>query len=194
MGTAMFPTLGGFDAELKGAAERLRSITVQVRTPGRGEGSGVIWSRSGLVVSNAHVARSSPLEIELWDGRVFEGLVRWRDPHRDLALLAIPATGLPVAVPGDVRMIQPGEIVLALGHPFGLVNALGVIHGLATGPGRNRWIRADIRLAPGNSGGPLANVAGEVIGLNTLVAGGLAHAIPVSVVQRFLAETGEQAA
>jgi serine protease Do len=196
MGTAMFPTLGGFDAELKGAAERLRNITVQVRTPGRGEGSGVIWSRSGLVVSNAHVARSSPLEIELWDGRVFEGLVRWRDPHRDLALLAIPATGLPVAVPGDVRMIQPGEIVLALGHPFGLVNALslGVIHGLATGPGRNRWIRADIRLAPGNSGGPLANVAGEVIGLNTLVAGGLAHAIPVSVVQRFLAETGEQAA
>jgi serine protease Do len=196
MGTAMFPTLGGFDAELKGAAERLRSITVQVRTPGRGEGSGVIWSRSGLVVSNAHVARSSPLEIELWDGRVFEGLVRWRDPHRDLALLAIPATGLPVAVPGDVRMLQPGEIVLALGHPFGLVNALslGVIHGLATGPGRNRWIRADIRLAPGNSGGPLANVAGEVIGLNTLVAGGLAHAIPVSVVQRFLAETGEQAA
>jgi serine protease Do len=192
----MFPTLGGFDAELKGAAERLRRITVQVRTPGRGEGSGVIWSRSGLVVSNAHVARSSPLEIELWDGRVFEGLVRWRDPHRDLALLAIPATGLPVAVPGDVRMLQPGEIVLALGHPFGLVNALslGVIHGLATGPGRNRWIRADIRLAPGNSGGPLANVAGEVIGLNTLVAGGLAHAIPVSVVQHFLAETGEQAA
>jgi serine protease Do len=194
--TAMFHILGGFDAELKAAAERLRRITVQVRTRGMGEGSGVIWSRSGLLMSNAHVARGSPLEIELWDGRVFEGRVRWRDPRRDLALLTIPATGLPVAVPGDGGTLRPGEIVLALGHPFGLANALslGVIHGLASGSGRNRWIRADIRLAPGNSGGPLANVAGEVIGLNTLVAGGLAHAIPVSVVQRFLDETGEQAA
>jgi serine protease Do len=184
-----------FDAELKAAADRLRRITVRVRTPGMGEGSGVIWSRSGLVVSNAHVARASQLEIELWDGRVLEGRVHWRDPRRDLALLTIPATGLPVAVPGKVERLQPGEIVLALGHPFGLANALslGVIHGLA-GTGRNRWIRADIRLAPGNSGGPLANVAGEVIGLNTLVAGGLAHAIPVSAVQRFLDETGAQAA
>jgi serine protease Do len=193
--TVVLRGLGGFEAELKAAAERLRRITVQVRTPGRGEGSGVIWSASGLVVSNAHVARGNS-EIELWDGRVFEGQVRWRDPRRDLALLTIPAAGLPVAVPGDVAALQPGEIVLALGHPFGLVNALslGVIHGLTPGPGRRRWIRADIRLAPGNSGGPLANVAGEVIGLNTLVAGGLAHAIPVSAVQRFLDETGAQAA
>jgi serine protease Do len=194
--TPIFQSSSGFDAELEAAAERLRQITVQVRTPGLGEGSGVIWSRGGLVVSNAHVARARSLEIELWDGRVLEGLVRWRDPHRDLALLAIPATGLPQAVPGDVEKLRPGEIVLALGHPFGHVNALsfGVIHGLSAGPRRNRWIRADIRLAPGNSGGPLANVAGEVIGVNTLVAGGLAHAIPVSAVQRFLDETGEQAA
>jgi serine protease Do len=194
--TAMFQGLDGLDAELKAAAERLRRITVQVRTHRMGEGSGVIWSRSGLVVSNAHVVRDNSLEIELWDGRVFDGRVRWRDPRRDLALLAIRATALPEAVPGDTKTLRPGEIVLALGHPFGLVNALslGVVHGLADGPGRNRWIRADIRLAPGNSGGPLANAAGEVIGLNTLVAGGLAHAIPVSVVQRFLDETGEQAA
>jgi serine protease Do len=193
---AMFQSLAGLDAELKAAAERLRRITVQVRTHRLGEGSGVIWSRSGLVVSNAHVARADSLEIELGDGRVFDGRVRWRDPRRDLALLAIPATELPEAVPGDERALRPGEIVFALGHPFGLANALslGVVHALTAGPGRNRWIRADIRLAPGNSGGPLANAAGEVIGLNTLVAGGLAHAIPVSVVQRFLDETGEQAA
>jgi serine protease Do len=194
--TAMFQSFDGLDAELKAAADRLRRITVQVRTHRMGEGSGVIWSRSGLVVSNAHVVRDTSLEIELWDGRVFDGRVRWRDPRRDLALLTIPATGLPEAVPGDTKTLRPGQIVLALGHPFGLVNALsmGVVHGVAAGPGRNRWIRADVRLAPGNSGGPLANAAGEVIGLNTLVAGGLAHAIPVSVVQRFLDETGEQAA
>ena len=194
--TAVLEGLGGFEAELKAAAERLRRVTVQARTHRKGEGSGVIWSRSGLVVSNAHVARAGSLEIELWDGRVFEGRVRWRDPRRDLALITIPATGLPEAVPGDAGALRPGELVLALGHPFGLANALalGVVHGVGAGPGRSRWIRADIRLAPGNSGGPLANVAGEVIGLNTLVAGGLAHAIPVSVVQRFLDETGEQAA
>jgi serine protease Do len=194
--TAVLEGLGGFEAELKSAAERLRRITVQARAHRMGEGSGVIWSRNGLIVSNAHVARAGSIEIELWDGRVFEGRVRWRDPRRDLALITIPATGLPEAVLGDVSALRTGEIVLALGHPFGLANALalGVVHGLARDPGRTRWIRADIRLAPGNSGGPLANVAGEVIGLNTLVAGGLAHAIPVSVVQRFLAETGERAA
>jgi serine protease Do len=195
-GTSIFQTLGGFDGELKAAAERLRRITVQVRTHGVGEGSGVIWSRNGLLVTNAHVARSDPLQVELWDGRVFEGRVRWRDPRNDLALLTIPATGLPVAVRSNVERLQPGELVLALGHPYGMVNSLslGVIHRLSAGSGRNRWIRADIRLAPGNSGGPLANVAGEVIGLNTLVAGGLAHAIPVSAVQRFLDQTGEKAA
>lgn len=188
--------LGGFEAEVKAAAEQLRRITVQIRAHRMGEGSGVIWNRSGLIVSNAHVARSGSLEIELWDGRVLDGRVRWRDPRRDLALITIPAAGLPEAVQGDAGSLLPGEIVLALGHPFGLPNALalGVIHSVAAGPRRTRWIRADIRLAPGNSGGPLANVAGEVIGLNTLVAGGLAHAIPVSVVQRFLDETGEQAA
>jgi serine protease Do len=174
----------------------LRRITVQVRTLGVGDGSGVIWSRNGLLVTNAHVARSDPLQVELWDGRVFQGRVRWRDPSSDLALLTIPATGLPVAVRANVKRLQPGEIVLASGHPYGMVNSLslGVIHQLSPGSGRNRWIRADIRLAPGNSGGPLANVAGEVIGLNTLIAGGLAHAIPVSAVQRFLDATGAQAA
>lgn len=193
--TAILEGLAGFEAELKAAAERVRRITVQARTRGMGEGSGVIWSSSGVIVSNAHVARAGSLEIELWDGRVFQGRVRWRDPRRDLALITIPASGLPRAVPGDVSALRPGELVLALGHPFGLANALalGVVHGVPAGR-RHRWIRADVRLAPGNSGGPLANVAGEVVGLNTLVAGGLAHAIPVSVVQRFLNETGEQAA
>lgn len=192
----MLARSGGLEIELKSVAERLRRITVQVRTRGLGEGSGIIWSRDGLVVSNAHVARSRSVAIEVWDGQVFDGRLHWRDPHRDLALLTIPATGLPQALPGNVAALRPGEIVLALGHPFGVANALslGVVH---QGPDDNlgrHWIRADIRLAPGNSGGPLANSAGEVIGLNTLVMGGLAHAIPVTAVQRVLAEIGAQAA
>jgi serine protease Do len=192
----MSNSAGGLDADLEALAERLRRVTVQVRTPSGGDGSGIIWSSGGFIVSNAHVARSNSLRVELWDGRSFDAQLRWRDTHRDLALLAIPATGLPAAVPGDVAALRPGEIVVALGHPYGLSNALslGVVHGLDVDVARTRWIRADIRLAPGNSGGPLANAAGEVIGLNTLVAGGLAHAIPVTIVQRFLRQTGERAA
>lgn len=193
---AMFARLGDLAAELQAVAERLRRITVQVRTDRRGDGCGVLWSPDGLVVTNAHVARSNSLLVELWDGRQFGAQLRWRDPHRDLALLAVPATGLPAAAVGDVRALRPGEIVVALGHPFGLVNALslGVVHDWTRDRAPDRWIRADIRLAPGNSGGPLANTAGEVIGLNTLIAGGLAHAVPATTVQRFLHETGERAA
>lgn len=187
---------GDLGAELEGLAEGLRRITVQVRTTSLGAGCGVIWRRDGLIISNAHVARGNPVTVELWDGRVFDARLRWRDPHRDLAVLAIPATGLAAAIPGDVGALRPGEIVLALGHPFGLVNALslGVVHELTSHATRNRWIRADIKLAPGNSGGPLVNAAGQVIGLNTLIVGGLAHAIPVTTVQGFLAEAGELAA
>jgi serine protease Do len=194
--SAIFSDSGDLQTELKSVAERLRRVTVQVRTRGLGEGSGIIWSQDGLVVSNAHVARSRFLEIELWDGRVFDGRVHWRDPRRDLALLTVPAAGLPQAVPGNVAALRPGEIVIALGHPFGVANALslGVVHRLPHDAVPSHWIRADIRLAPGNSGGPLANSAGEVIGLNTLVMGGLAHAIPVTAVQRFLAEIGARAA
>jgi serine protease Do len=180
--------------ELSSLAERLRRITVQVRTRGLGEGSGIIWTQDGLVVTNAHVVRSRWAAIELWDGRAFEGRVHWRDPDRDLAVLSIPTAELPRAVAGNVGALRHGEIVLALGHPFGIASALslGVVHQLPDA--RNQWLRADIRLAPGNSGGPLANTAGEVIGLNTLVMGGLAHAIPVAAVQRFLTEIGARAA
>lgn len=187
---------GRLGAELQAVAERLRRITVRVRSGRLGQGAGVIWSQDGLVLSNAHVVRAEPLMIELWDGRVFDAELQWRDPRHDLAVIAIPYTGLPAAVPGDVAALRAGQLVLALGHPFGLGNALslGVVHELPADLGRNRWIRADISLAPGNSGGPLANAAGEVIGLNTLVAGGLGHAIPISVVQRILHQRGERAA
>jgi serine protease Do len=181
--------------DLEAIAERLRRVTVRVSAGSWGEGSGTIWREDGLVISNAHVARAQPLRIQLWDGRVFDARMRWRDSERDLALLTVPALGLPAAVPGNAYALRPGEIVLALGHPFGLENtlAMGVLH---QSPSRStsRWIRADIRLAPGNSGGPLANAAGEVIGINTLVAGGLGHAIPTGMVQRFLDSIDERAA
>jgi serine protease Do len=179
--------------DLGALAEHLRRVTVQIRSGRDAVGSGVVWSESGLVMTNAHVARSSTMELELPDGRLVEGRVRRRDPRRDLAAISVNVTGLRTAMLAD-ELLRPGQIVVAMGHPFGMPNslAMGVVHEVQSG--RTRWVRADIRLAPGNSGGPLANAAGEVIAINTLIAGGLAHAIPVAEVLRFLHGTGARAA
>jgi serine protease Do len=183
-------------SDLESLAARLAEITVQIRAGRESLGCGIIWSSAGVIVTNAHVARSNSLAVELTDGRVFEGRVRWRHPRRDLAAVAVAATGLPTPIIADPRRVRPGEIAIALGHPLGLANglALGIVHTSEPTAGQNQWLRADIRLAPGNSGGPLANAAGELLGINTLIAGGLAYAIPATVVQRYLDEIGARAA
>jgi serine protease Do len=182
--------------DLESVARRLGEITVQIRTGRESGGCGIIWSSAGVIVTNAHVAQNNSLIVELIDGRVFEGRVRWRHPRRDLAAVVITTSGLPTPSIADPRRIRPGEIAIALGHPLGLPNglALGIVHSAETTAGRNPWLRADIRLAPGNSGGPLANAAGELLGINTLIAGGLAYAIPATAVQRHLDEIGARAA
>lgn len=171
-------------------AERLRQSTVQVRGHGPGGGSGVIWSADGLIITNAHVARGPRVTVELADGRTFAATVAARDEGRDLASLQIAATGLPAATIGDSDMLRVGALVLAVGNPLGLNGALttGVVHAaaVADGPRQRGWVRADVRLAPGNSGGPLADAAGEVIGINSMIAGGLALAVPSNAVARFL--------
>jgi len=171
-------------------AEQLRRSTVLIRTGGRGSGSGVIWTGDGVIVTNAHVARSERLRVELWDGRDFEATVTSRDPRRDLAALRIEARGLPAATPADSSRLRPGELAIAIGNPMGFVGALttGVIHsaGPIRGAGSTEWVQASVRLAPGNSGGPLADARGRVIGINTMVAGRVALAIPSNAVSAFL--------
>ena len=171
-------------------AEQLRRSTVLIQSGGRGSGSGVIWSSDGSVVTNAHVVPASRVVVQLWDGREFEAAIRSRDPRGDLALLHIDAANLPAASPADSSLVRPGELAIAIGNPMGFVGALatGVIHavGQLRGLGRRTWVQADVRLAPGNSGGPLADAHGHVIGINTMVAGGLALAIPSNAVRDFL--------
>jgi len=171
-------------------AERLRRSTVLIQSGGHGAGSGVIWSSEGLVVTNSHVVRGGSVNVQLWDGREFEATVGSRDPRRDLAQLRIDAANLPAASAADSSELRPGEIAIAIGNPMGFVGALatGVIHavGPLRGLGSQSWVQADVRLAPGNSGGPLANARGCVVGINTMVAGRLALAIPSNAVRDFL--------
>ncbi|OLB39032.1 MAG: hypothetical protein AUH11_05200 [Acidobacteria bacterium 13_2_20CM_57_17] len=140
-------------------AEQLRRSTVLIHSGGRGSGSGVIWSSDGLIVTNAHVVRGSNVRVQLWDGREFEGAVASRDPRRDLAALRISADSLPAASPADSSQLRPGELAIAIGNPMGFVGALttGVIHAIGPLPalGSQTWVQASVRLAPGNSGGPL---------------------------------------
>jgi len=171
-------------------AERVRRFTVLVQPGGRGSGSGVIWTTDGLIVTNAHVAQGKRPAVSLWDGREFRAEVTQRDTRRDLAAVQVAADDLIAASPADSAGVRPGQLAIAVGNPLGFVGALttGVVHGVGPlrGLGTRPWVQADVRLAPGNSGGPLADVQGRVIGINTMVAGRLSLAIPSNEVAQFL--------
>ncbi len=173
--------------------EALRRSTVHIRVTGQrrqSAGSGVILDSEGTVITNAHVVGSGAHWVELWDGRGFRADLKAQDHQRDLAKLKLQASGLPAAKFRD-RPVRPGELVVAVGNPLGFTGALttGVVH--AAGPfpglGRRTWVQAAIRLAPGNSGGPLADAAGHIVGMNTMiVSGGIALAIPSATVADFV--------
>jgi serine protease Do len=172
-------------------AERLRRSTVQVHSPGgRGSGSGIVWDAAGLIVTNAHVVRTADMEIELWDGRRIAGRIGARDRRRDLATIRVEAGALDAVTPGDSDGVRPGELVIAVGNPLGFAGAVstGIVHsvGPIEGMTRQTWIRADVRLAPGNSGGPLADAHGRVIGINTAIVNGLGVAVPSNAAGAFL--------
>ena len=183
-------SIGSLGGELEALASTLRHSVVEVHTRGTGAGSGIIWSADGLIVTNAHVARTDHATIVLWDGRELDGIVTAHDPRRDLATIAVdPASvTLAAATIGHATDLRTGDVVVALGHPWGITGAiaLGIVHAVEARRGAPRWIRADIRLAPGNSGGPLADARGRVVGVNTLIAGGLGVAVPTTTVSRFL--------
>jgi serine protease Do len=178
----------GADAEA--VLERVRRSTVEIRTSrARESGSGIIWSSTGTIVTNAHVARTRALRVTLTDGRHLDAEVVAHDPSRDLAALRVDGDRLPAAEIGDSEALRPGEFVLAVGSPRGKAGAAaaGVIRRRTVhGPHGRSWIEADVRLAPGNSGGPLADARGWVVGVNTMIASGLALAVPSKAVTRFL--------
>jgi serine protease Do len=172
-------------------AEQLRRSTVQVFAHGHeGGGSGVIWSSDGRIVTNSHVARAAEADVVLWNGRRLPARLVSRDVRRDLAELRVADTGLEAAVAGNSDALRPGELVIAIGSPLGFAGALstGVVHsvGPIAGMGRQRWVGASVRLAPGNSGGPLADAQGRVVGINTAIVLGLGVAVPSNAAADFL--------
>jgi len=169
-------------------AEHLRRSSVQIGDGqgGRG-GSGVIWetgANKSVIITNAHVVRGRRARVRLRDGRTSEGRITSLDARRDLAALTIEIGALPVATSGDSDTLRVGELVFAVGNPFGLVGALavGIVH-----MNGKQWVGADVRLAPGNSGGMLADAECRVVGINSMIVNNLAFAVPSNAVRRFLA-------
>ncbi len=168
-----------------------------------GTGSGFIFDADGWILTNRHVVQdANELTVVLSDGREFPGETYGVDTLTDLAIVKIDATDLPVAAIGSSAHLEPGQVAIAIGNPFGYDNT--VTTGVVSGLGRqitaadatqtsaetlNNLIQTDAAINPGNSGGPLVNSAGQVIGVNTAVnqnAQGVGFAIPIDVAKPIL--------
>jgi serine protease Do len=237
-----------FSEDVATLADHVRERVVEVHAGDRGIGSGTIWhvgpadtngESDATIITNAHVVRATrgaTITVRLADKRQLAATVAAIDPGRDLASLKVHASGLQPLEIGDSQALRVGELVLAVGNPFGRVGAVtaGIVEARAPidpevqvepvepakpsdgqqanqktegtpkpaetpepenerQPGQGRWqrpqielIQADISLYPGNSGGPLVDARGRVVGINAMIGGGLAFAIPSRVVQHFL--------
>ena len=152
-------------------------------------GSGVIIEKDGVIVTNYHVvANSDEIDVTLADGRRFQARLVGADPASDLAVLRIDADDLPTAIWGDSDTVEVGEMVWAIGNPFGLDRTL--TYGIVSAVGRRgvldspyqEFLQTDASINPGNSGGPLVDVHGRIMGITTAIVGkdysGIGFAIP----------------
>ncbi|HWW19315.1 MAG TPA: Do family serine endopeptidase, partial [Steroidobacteraceae bacterium] len=176
---------------------RPNSPSPRNNAPVRGIGSGFIISPDGYILTNTHVVNNaSKITVKLTDRREFEGKVVGSDEKTDVAVIKINAKGeLPVVRLGDSSRLRPGQWVLAIGSPFGFENSVtaGVVSALArgnvgeAGNGYVPFIQTDVAVNPGNSGGPLFNLSGEVVGINSQIYSrsggyeGISFAIPIDV-------------
>lgn len=164
--------------------------------PTRGQGSGFIVSADGIILTNAHVVKDArEVTVKLTDRRELRAKVLGADPKTDVAVLKVEAKNLPVVALGKTSDLKVGEWVLAIGSPFGFENT--VTAGVVSAKGRSLpddsavpFIQTDVAVNPGNSGGPLFNARGEVVGINSQIYSrtggyqGVSFAIPIDVATR----------
>ncbi len=172
--------------------------------PSAGFGSGFILSENGYVVTNAHVVRNATeISVDLPDGREFDAEIVGSDDRTDVALLKLDATGLPVLKLGDSDNLKVGQWVLAIGSPFGFeyTATQGIVSALSRSlPSDNygSFIQTDVAVNPGNSGGPLFDLDGTVVGVNSQIFSrsggymGLSFAIPINIVRSVASQLREQ--
>jgi len=183
---------GTFTKVIEELVQQVLPSLVVVRGHRFGAGSGIVWDANGFILTNNHVVgRRTPMVL-LQDDREYESQLIARDPDVDLALLSIDATDLTHLKPASVSP-RVGEMVFAFGHPWGQRNTVtrGIVSALASAQNRSGQkvpiVRSDTPLAPGNSGGPLVNASGEVIGINAMIVGGdQSVSIAASVAREFV--------
>ena len=201
-------TLSAFENQITGAVEKLSESVVSIDSvrvardlgygfvPVEGKGSGVIIDAKGFVVTNNHVIdNAAKVQIHLKDGHSYVGEVVGADPATDIAILKVETENFPAASLGDSEKLKVGQIVLAIGNSLGLQGGPTVSMGVISALGRplpgadfifEGLIQTDTAINPGNSGGPLADLNGNVIGINTAMipyAQGVGFAIPVNTVK-----------
>ncbi|HEX9840204.1 MAG TPA: trypsin-like peptidase domain-containing protein [Anaerolineales bacterium] len=186
---------GTFTQVMNELVQRVLPSLVVVRGHRFGAGAGIVWDANGLILTNNHVVgRRLPIVL-LQNDQEYESRLLARDPDVDLALLSIDATDLTPLKPVSVSP-RVGEMVFAFGHPWGQRNAVtrGIVSALVSAQNRRGdklpVIRSDAPLAPGNSGGPLVNASGEVVGINAMIIGGdQSVSIAASVARDFVNKT-----
>jgi len=198
------------DEQVIAAIEKVEPSVVNISTirferdaflhvhPARGLGSGFIFDKLGHILTNHHItAGSREIEVALTDGRAFEGRLVGSDPANDLAVAKIDATDLPVAEMGDSNELKVGQTVIAIGNPFGLVGGPSVTVGVVSALNRHilaervyeKLIQTDASINLGNSGGPLLDLTGKVVGINTANIPGaqsIGFAIPINTAKTVL--------
>ena len=185
------------DADLADIVETVHRSLVQVRNGKHGSGAGTVWHAQGLIVTNAHVVGRGPVKVDLPDGRTLSAQILASDPDRDLAALRVAAVELHTIRLADSRAVRPGQWVTALGHPWGVQGAAtsGVVIGMGKEwpempRSRHDWLVVGLHLRPGHSGGPLVDVRGRLLGINTMINGpDVGLVIPAHVVVDFLKQS-----
>ena len=170
-----------------------RSLVKVGHVRGNGAGSGTILHANGLILTNAHVIDHGPVEVTLLNDHTLPARILASDPEQDLAVLSIETDNLPTIELGNSKSLQPGQLVFALGHPWGVPGAVsaGSVIDVGLPPElpqlAREFIQVGLQLRPGHSGGPMVDVQGRLVGLNTMITGPtVGLAVPVHTIKTFL--------